>query len=460
MLVPLIVACAMLMESMDATVITTSLPAIALELGHSPVTLKLALTAYVVGLGIFIPISGWMADRFGARRVFSTAIVVFMLGSLGCALAHHLTTFVLARFLQGTGGAMMVPVGRIVIFRTIPKAELIRAIGYLTIPALLGPVIGPPVGGFITTYFDWRWIFLINLPISVLGLFLSARYLRAWREADCPPLDVAGFLLSGTGSALLMLGLALIGSGLVPVAWIAALCLAGSLLLIFYWRHAQQTAQPLLDLSLLRIPTLRASVLGGSLFRLGLGATPFLLPLSLQIGMGHSAFAAGMVTCASALGAITMKTLAAPLLQRFGYRPVMLVNALLCGLVMAGYGLFTPHTPIWLMMLFVLFGGLFPSLQFTCLNTIVYADITDKDISRATSLASVVQQLSLGLGVTLAGLALSWNSAWHGHAVLQSSDFWPAFLLIGLFSCLSVLPTRKLSPQAGRSLTCATSATD
>ncbi|MBV8047952.1 MAG: MFS transporter [Paludibacterium sp.] len=453
MLVPLIVACAMLMESMDATVITTSLPAIAHELGYSPVTLKLALTAYVAGLGIFIPISGWMADRFGARRVFSAAIVVFMAGSLGCAVSQTLTGFVLARFLQGIGGAMMVPVGRIVIFRTVPKSELIRAIGYLTIPALLGPVIGPPVGGFITTYFDWRWIFLINLPLSGLGLWLSSRYLQAWREENCPPLDWPGFLLSGIGSALAMLGLALVGTGLVPAPWIGLLCAGGAALLIGYWRHAERTEEPLLDLRLLRIPTLRASVLGGSFFRLGLGATPFLLPLSLQVGMGHNAFVAGLVTCASAVGAITMKTIAAAVLQRFGYRRVMMVNACLSALVLAGYGLFTAATPLWLMMAVVLFGGLFPSLQFTCLNTIIYADITDQDISKATSLTSVMQQLSLGLGVTIAGLVLEGSSRLQGHATLVSGDFWPAFVIIGLFSLLSVLPTRRLPAHAGHTLT-------
>ncbi|TDR79904.1 EmrB/QacA subfamily drug resistance transporter [Paludibacterium purpuratum] len=443
----------MLMENMDATVITTSLPAIAHELGYSPVILKLALTAYVAGLGIFIPASGWMADRFGARRVFSAAIVVFMAGSLGCALSQSLAGFVLARFVQGIGGAMMVPVGRIVIFRTIPKSELIRAIGYLTIPALLGPVIGPPIGGFITTYFDWRWIFLINVPISAVGLWLSSRYLQHWRDDHCPPLDWPGFLLSGIGSAMAMLGLALVGSGLLPAAWIWLLCLLGAVLLYAYWRHAANTDQPLLDLNLLRLPTLRASVLGGSFFRLGLGATPFLLPLSLQVGMGHSAFVAGLVTCASAIGAITMKTIAAPLLQRFGYRRVMLVNACLCGLVLAGYGLFGPTTPLWLMMAVVLFGGLFPSLQFTCLNTIIYADITDQDISKVTSLASVVQQLSLGLGVTIAGLAVEASRRLQGHTGLHSDDFWPAFALIGLFSILSVLPTRQLPAQAGQTLT-------
>jgi len=453
MLVPLIVACAMLMENMDATVITTSLPALAHDLGQSPITLKLALTAYVVGLGIFIPISGWTADRFGARRVFCAAILVFMTGSLCCALSHTLSGFVVARFIQGIGGAMMVPVGRIVIFRTVPKAELIRAIGYLTIPALLGPVIGPPLGGFITTYFHWRWIFLINIPISLLGLVLAARYLENWRDDDGSALDIKGFALSASASALLMLGFALVGCGLLPLWQIGAMCASGAALLWLYWRHAQRIEQPLLDIRLLSIPTFRASVVGGSLFRVGLGAVPFLLPLALQEGMGRNAFSAGLVTCASAIGAISMKTLAGPLLQRFGYRSVLLYNAVLSGMVIASYGLFTIHTPLWLMLSAVLFGGLFPSLQFTSLNTIVYADIEADQVSRATSLASVVQQLSLGMGVTIAGMALELSNWWQGHAHIEASDFWPAFLLLGLFSAASVLPTRRLPANAGRTLT-------
>ncbi|WP_246542648.1 MFS transporter [Paludibacterium yongneupense] len=439
---------------MDATVITTSLPALAHDLGQNPITLKLALTSYVVGLGIFIPISGWTADRFGARRVFTAAITVFMAGSLCCALSDSLLGFVAARFLQGIGGAMMVPVGRIVIFRTIPKAELIRAIGYLTVPALLGPVIGPPLGGFITTYFHWRWIFLINIPISLVGLFLASRYLENWRE-DCGALDIAGFALSASGSALLMLGFALVGSGLAAAWIIVAMCAAGTGLLVGYWRHAQRAAQPLLDLRLLAIPTFRASVLGGSLFRIGLGAVPFLLPLALQEGMGRNAFSSGLVTCASALGAISMKAIAGPVLHRFGYRTVLLYNALFAGLAIASYGLFTMTTPLWLMLAVVLFGGLFPSLQFTSLNTIVYADIRDEQASRATSLASVVQQLSLGMGVTIAGVALQLSNAWQGHSHIEASDFWPAFLVIGLFSAASVFPTRRLPHNAGCALTAA-----
>jgi len=350
----------------------------------------------------------------------------------------------------------MVPVGRIVIFRSVPKAELIRAIGYLTVPALLGPVIGPPVGGFITTYFHWRWIFLINIPISLLGLYLATRYMQNWREECCAALDIKGLALSGSGSALAMLGFALMGSGLLAWWWVAAMCLSGCILLVCYWRYAMHASHPLLNLRLLEIPTLRASVFGGSLFRIGLGAVPFLLPLALQEGLGRTAFSAGIVTCASAAGAITMKAMAGPVLQRFGYRRVLMVNAVLSGLVLMSYGLFSASTPLAVMLAVVLLGGLFPSLQFTSLNTIVYADISDADVSNATSLASVVQQLSLGLGVTISGVALQASNWLQGHPRLESSDFWPAFIVIGLFSMSSVLATRSLPRHAGRALTAST----
>ena len=452
-IIPLIVACALFMENIDATVIATSLPALARDLGQDPITLKLALTAYGVGLGVFIPVCGWVADRFGSRTVFRSAICIFMLGSICCAFSDSLPAFVAARFLQGVGGAMMVPVGRIVIFRSVPRTELVKAIGYLTMPALLGPVIGPPLGGFITTYFHWRWIFFINVPVSLLGIWLAGRFIDNLREADPGPLDIRGFLLSAAGGASLMLGLALLDSELVPV-WVSLLmCATGGLLLAGYWKHAGRTALPLLDLRLLRLPTFRASVVGGSLFRIGLGAVPFLLPLALQEGLGMTPFQSGAITCASAFGALFMKTIAPALLQRHGFRKVLLVNAVLAGLAIASYGLFTPSMPHLLMLALVAFGGFFPSLQFTCLNSIVYAEIASADAGRATSLASVVQQLSLGLGVIVAGMTLQISQRVQGHAQLGAADFWPAFVVVGLFSILSVVETRRLPPGAGAALT-------
>ncbi|MFC5474463.1 MFS transporter [Paraherbaspirillum soli] len=453
LLIPLIVACALFMENMDATVIATSLPVLAHDLGQEPLILKLALTAYVVGLGVFIPISGWAADRFGARTVFRTAIAVFMTGSLLCAVSSSLAAFVAARFLQGIGGAMMVPVGRIVIFRSVQRTELVKAISFLTIPSQLGPVLGPPLGGFITTYFHWRWIFLINVPISILGMYLAGRYIENWRAEQMQPLDTKGFVLSAVGSTLLMLGLSLIDGELLASQLAFGMCVIGALTLYAYLRHARREPSPLLDLRLLRIPTFRASVLGGSLFRIGLGAVPFLLPLSLQLGLGMSAFHAGTITCASAFGAIFMKAIGTQVLRRFGFRSVLIWNAVLAGLALASYGLFTPSTPYLVMMAVVLLGGFFPSMQFTCLNTMAYADLGDADVSRATSLASVVQQISLGLGVTIGGLAVHFSSHLQGHSTIVAGDFWPAFVVIGLFSMASIPVTRRLPSNAGAMLT-------
>nr|WP_269749206.1 MFS transporter [Herbaspirillum autotrophicum] len=452
-IVPLIVGCALFMENMDVTVIATSLPALARDLGQDPITLKLALTSYVVSLGVFIPISGWIADKVGARTIFRAAMITFMTGSILCALSGSLFTFVAARFLQGIGGAMMVPVGRIIIVRSVSKADLVKAISYLTLPSLMGPVIGPPLGGFITTYFHWRWIFLINIPICILGLYLAGRYIENFREENPAPLDVKGFILTAFGGGTAMLGFSLLGSHLLPKEWPVVMCVAGSIALFYYFRHAMRVPFPLLDLRLLRIPTLRASVLGGSLFRVGLGAVPFLLPLALQEGLGLNPFEAGTITCASAFGAMFMKALASSVLRRYGFRTVLMFNAVLAGIAIASYGLFTSHTPYLVMLAVVLLGGFFPSLQFTCLNSIAYADISNRDAGRATSLASVVQQLSLGMGVTIAGLVLQISNAVQGHATIVESDFWPAFLVVGLFSIASVPVTRRLPHDAGLELT-------
>jgi EmrB/QacA subfamily drug resistance transporter len=452
LIVPLIVGCALFMENMDGTVIATSLPALARDLGEDPITLKLALTSYVVSLGVFIPISGWVADKVGARTIFRSAMVTFLTGSILCALSNSLFTFVAARLLQGIGGAMMVPVGRIIIARSVSKSELVRAISYLTLPSLMGPVIGPPLGGFITTYFHWRWIFLINVPVCLLGLYLAGRFIENFRELDAPPLDIKGFVLTACGGGLAMLGFSLLGTDLLAFWLPPVMCIVGVLALLLYFRHALRSEHPLLDLSLLKIPTLRASVLGGSLFRVGLGAVPFLLPLYLQEGLGLNPFEAGTVTCASAFGAMFMKAMASNVLRRYGFRKVLMFNAVLAGMAIASYGLFTSGTPYLVMMAVVLLGGFFPSLQFTCLNSIAYADISSRDAGRATSLASVVQQLSLGMGVTIAGLVLQISNHLQGHPHIVEADFWPAFLVIGLFSVASVPVTSRLPRNAGAEL--------
>ncbi|MFD1561346.1 MFS transporter [Paraburkholderia silviterrae] len=451
-IVPLIVACSMFMENVDATVIVTSLPAMARDLGQSPITLKLAVTSYVIGLGVFIPICGWVADRFGSRNVFRTAIGIFMAGSLLCAASRSLEMFVAARFVQGIGGAMMVPVGRIIIFRSLPKSDFIRAVNYLTVPALLGPVMGPPLGGFITTYLHWRLIFFVNIPIGVLGIWLANRHIANMHEEHPGPLDWFGFILSAGGASLFMLGLSFVGGELVSNGKAVTMCTVGALLLAGYWLYAQRAARPVLDLKFLRIPSFNASVAGGALFRIGLGAVPFLLPLSLQEGLGMTAFVSGAITCASAFGSIFMKSIVSHVLGRFGFRRTLIVNAALAGASIAVYGLFTPGTPIWLIWLVVLLGGVFPSLQFSGLNSLAYADIPTKDIGRATSVASVIQQVSLGLGVTIAGIVLQVSHRIQGHSTIVWSDFWPAFFVVALFSVASIPVTMRLPANAGEEI--------
>ncbi|PLZ04321.1 MFS transporter [Burkholderia sp. WAC0059] len=448
-IVPLIVACAMFMENVDATVIVTSLPTLARDLGQDPITMKLAVTSYVIGLGVFIPICGWVADRYGSRTVFRTAIGIFIAGSLLCAACTSLPMLVVARFVQGIGGAMMVPVGRIIIFRSVPKSDFIRAVNYLTIPALLGPVVGPPLGGFITTYLHWRLIFFINIPIGVLGIWLTNRHIANMHEEHPGPLDWFGFVLSAGGASLFMLGLSLVGSGLVSFGHAVGMCLAGALLLVGYWFYARRVERPVLDLRLLNIPSFHASVAGGSLFRIGLGSVPFLLPLALQEGLGMTAFLSGSITCASAFGSMFMKTIASRVLRSFGFRRVLIVNAVLAGAAIAVCGTFHPGMSRWLIWGIVLLGGFFPSLQFTSLNSLAYADIPSRDIGRATSVASVIQQVSLGLGVTIAGLALQASHRLQGHATIVWSDFWPAFLVVGLFCAASIPVTSRLPASAG-----------
>ncbi|MBM6594162.1 DHA2 family efflux MFS transporter permease subunit [Microvirga pudoricolor] len=451
-LLPLIIATALFMENTDSTVIATSLPMIAQSLGEDPIALKLALTSYLVSLAIFIPISGWMADRFGARTIFRAALGVFMVGSLACAAANSLPGFVMARFLQGMGGAMMVPVGRLVILRSVPRNEIVSALATLTVPALIGPVIGPPLGGFITTYFDWRWIFFINIPIGLVGIVLATLYVPNIKEENTPPLDWLGFILSGIGLALLMLGFASGGRHLIPVEVSAACVVIGAAALAAYYFHAKRTPHPVIQLKLFRIPTFTISILGGSLFRVGIGAIPFLLPLMLQIGFGLSPVQSGSLTFIAAVGALFSKTSAKKVLEYMGFRALLTVNAVIGAAFVAANGFFTPSTPYWLIMSFLFVGGWFRSLQFTSINAIAYADVSNRDMSYATSLSGAVQQLSLSIGVALGAFALETAAAYHGDPGLAARDFGPAFITVAVVSSLSALLFSRLDPRAGAEL--------
>ena len=447
-LLPLIIATALFIENMDSTAISTSLPQIAADLGVEPVALKLALTTYMLALAIFIPVSGWVADRFGAKPVFMGAIGVFLLGSLGCAASDGLGQLVAGRFVQGVGGAMMVPVGRLVLLRSVEKSDLVRALSWLTVPAMLGPILGPVLGGAITTYANWRYIFLINIPMGLLGIWLAWRHIPMLRQ-PVKPLDWRGFLLSAGGLALAMFGFSAIGRGLVPGAALAAAMLAGAGLLTAYVRHARHHPHPLLQLDLLRVPTYRAGVLGGSLFRIGIGATPFLLPLMLQLGFGLDPLESGLVTFTSTAGAMVMKVVAPRILRRFGFRPVLVWNGLVASLLLCGFGLFRADTPYPLMVGVLLTSGFLRSLQFTSINAIAYADIDQARMSQASSLAAMAQQLSLALGVTIGGFALSAADRLSGAGAEAPVNFTFAFLTVGLISLASVLQMRRLAPDAG-----------
>jgi len=375
--------------------------------------------------------------------VFRAAIGVFMGGSILCALSGSLLGFVVARFIQGMGGAMMVPIGRLVVLRNTPKEGLVQAWNYLTMPALVGPVLGPPLGGFISTYLHWRWIFFINIPISIIGIVLAGRFIENLKEKNIKPLDWRGFIFSALGLSSLMLGLALMGRHLVPTSIALSGVVLGIILVSGYVWSSRNKAFPLLNLKLFGIPTFQAGVVGGFFFRIGVGAIPFLLPLFLQL------FESGMLTFASAAGALIMKTFATRILARFGFRPVLLGNGILAGLSFAAIGSFTAYFPHLAIVAILLVGGCFRSLQFTSLNALSYGDVNNDKMSQATSLASVMQQLSAGMGITVGALALQGVSAWHGHAAVTASDFRMTFILVALVSVCSLFWMFRLSKDAG-----------
>ena len=450
--VPLIVAVALFMENMDSTVISTSLPAIARALGTNPLALKLAVTSYLLALAIFIPASGWTADRFGARNVFRIAVAVFVVGSIGCALSRSLDEFVLARIVQGAGGAMMTPVGRLILVRSIDKRLLVDAMSMVTIPALIGPICGPPLGGFITTYASWHWIFIINVPIGLLGLAMATRYIADTQAERPAPFDVVGFILSGLGIGGLAFGLSVMGLEFLPMAVVGALLIVGAVATAGYIVHARRKAAPILDLRLFKLSTFRASIFGGFMFRLGIGALPFLLPLLLQIGFDLTPFHSGLVTFTGALGSLSMKAAVAGVLRRFGYRPVLVYNSLVSAAFLAACASFMPGMPFAAMIAILLAGGFFRSLQFTAVNTIAYAEIEPSLISRATTLVSVGQQLALSTGVAVGALVVEATLRWKHETAMGAADFPPAFLTVGALTALSALIFARLAPEAGAEL--------
>jgi EmrB/QacA subfamily drug resistance transporter len=450
--VPLIVAVALFMENMDSTVIATSLPAIARALGTNPLALKLAVTSYLLALAIFIPASGWMADRFGARNVFRIAIGVFVLGSIGCALSRSLDQFVLARILQGAGGAMMTPVGRLILLRSIDKRLLVNAMALVTIPAMIGPICGPPLGGFITTYTSWHWIFIINVPIGVIGVVMATRYIPDLPIERPAPFDFVGFVLSGLAIGGLAFGLSVMGLAFLPNSVVAALLGVGVISTAAYMFHARRAPAPILDLRLFKFATFRASLFGGFMFRLGIGALPFLLPLLLQIGFNLTPFQSGLITFTGALGSIFMKAAVGSVLKRFGYRPVLVYNSIISAVFLAACAGFQPGVPFAVMIAILLAGGFFRSLQFTAVNTIAYAEIEPSVMSQATTIVSVGQQLALSTGVAVGALVVEITLRLKHGATMEAADFPPAFLVVGALTGAASFVFLRLPPHAGAEL--------
>ena len=452
-MLPFIVGCALLMQMLDSTVVTTALPTMAADLGADPVRLNIVITSYLLAVAVFVPISGWAADRYGARRVFIAAIALFTLSSLTCALSTTLTQLVLSRIVQGIGGAMMVPVGRIILLRTIPKHDLLKAMAFLSMPALIGPMAGPPLGGFLVTYASWHWIFLINLPIGILGIWMILRFVRELpADHQARPLDWLGFVLSALCMATLVAGFESLGQGGPSIAVSAALIATGLISGALYYWHSQHHPDPILDLSLLKIHTFRVSTIAGNLCRFGVGAVPYLLALMLQIGFGLSALSAGLITFAGAVGALAMKIAAPRILDRWGYRRVLTVNAVFTGASLACCAFFTASTPAVVMIGVLLLGGFFRSLQFTAINTLAYADISQTSMSRASSFAAMGQQLGVSLGVGVAAEALHLSMLWRGSSQLIAADVVVGFVVIGVLSALPSFAFWRLPSEAGESL--------
>ncbi len=427
------------MQNLDATVLATALPAMARDFHASVTDMSVALTAYLLGLAIFIPISGTLADRLGAKTVFLGAIAIFVSGSMACGLAPNLPAMVAARFFQALGGAMMMPIGRLVLLRLVAKSDMVSAMSWLLMPAMIGPILGPPVGGFIITYLDWRWIFWLNVPMGALGMILVARFIDDVGERARRPFDLLGFLWSGVALGCLMAGFELVlrpGSGRLAGLLLAVGAAAAAL----YLAHARRTKHPILDITLMRIGAFRISLLGGSLTRITQGAQPFLLPLMMQLAFGLSAAGSGLITLGLGLGAFAMKGLAHRVLRRFGFRTSLIAVGLLAPAAYAVCGLFSPRWPMILIFAVVVVCGFLMSFQFTAYNTIAYDEVEPDRLSAATSFYSTFQQLGLSLGVCAGAAALQVSILMGGRSAPVLADFAHAFWAVNLVSLTVILP--------------------
>jgi EmrB/QacA subfamily drug resistance transporter len=449
-LVPWLVAVAFFMESLDTTILNTAVPTIAGALKVAPLSMKAVLSSYTLSLAVFIPISGWMADRFGTRRVFASAIGLFTLGSVLCGISSNIHVLVACRVLQGCGGAMMVPVGRLTIVRTFAKSELIRAMSFVAIPGLIGPMLGPIAGGLIVGYFHWRVIFFVNLPIGLAGLILVYLHLPDYREKS-NPLDTVGLILFGCGIALLSYVLEVFGEHTLSVSEILGLLAISILLLTGYGLHSAKTAFPLLSLGLFRIRTFRAAVSGSFFTRLGIGGIPFILPLLYQVGLGFTPIQSGLLMTPQAIASMGLKPAMPGILGRLGYRGVLISNTVILGLLILFFAAIGVGTPVWLIVLQAFCFGFFSSLQYTSMNTLVYADVTEEQTSAASSIASTMQQMSMSFGVATASLAaaLFIPDRFHSSAPQMIHGIHRAFFVLGALTILSTIVFRELRSTDG-----------
>jgi EmrB/QacA subfamily drug resistance transporter len=446
-LVPVAVASALFMEFLDSTALSTALPTLARAFHTDPVHLKLALTSYLLALAVFAPASGWVAERFGAKKVFLAAMGVFLVGSALCGLSRSLPVLIAFRMLQGLGGAMMTPVGRLIVVRSAPRDRFVNAMSWFTMPALVGPLLGPPISGLILGVADWPWIFYVNVPVGIIGMAAVAALVPDLRQPEPGRFDTRGFMLAALGIVGLTAVAETAGTGLIPLSLEVASAVLGAGALVLFVRHALRAERPVLDLRLLSVPTFRASMAGGTLLRLGLGASPLLLPLLLQIGFGWSPVKAGVVTIAQSLGALALKPVAAPVLRRFGYRRVLVAAALATAVATAMPALFRLHTPEPAIFLVLLASGFVRSCHFTAANALAYAGVPKAEVAQASTLSTVIQQVGMSLGVSVGGLAL--HLARGGSGALTADHFTAPFLVIGAISLLAAPVYARLPRDAG-----------
>jgi EmrB/QacA subfamily drug resistance transporter len=451
--IALLVAVTFFMENLDATVIATALPDMARTFGVAAVDLNIGMSAYMLAVAVSIPISGWLADRFGSRLVFSSAIVLFTLSSLMCGLSDSLETFVAARVLQGISGAMMVPVGRLAVLRSTEKKDLVRAISFITWPGLVAPVLGPPVGGFIVTHASWPWIFYLNLPLGVLALIAALALLPKRDDASARTFDFSGFLLVGIASAALLYGVEMLGQSRDDVLQGLALSGTGVVIGVFAWRHMRRHAQPLLALGVTGIRTFNVCLCGGSIFRIAISTLPFLLPLMFQLAFGLSAFDAGLLVLAVFAGNLAMKPFTTWVMQRWGFRPVLMVNGILGVLAIAACALLDERMSAALILFILFVGGLSRSMQFTVFNTLAFAEIPKEQMSDASTLFSMFFQLSMAMGVAIGALLLRLAMNIHGTAGhAETADFQLTFLCVAVIAAIALLDNLRLPPQAGEAV--------